>query len=110
MTEFHDFLRRKLAYVAIAEFKPGAFPEARAIYEEAVATYMKGFQGAYLLQEPGTDRGIATIFWESVEDWEEHQTQAYQNILDRMNPLFAKPPIVKLCDVVGEIAPKAERE
>ena len=59
MSEFLDFLRHKFAYVAIAEFKPGKFEEAKHLYEKAVSTYAEGFKGAYLLQKPGTDEGIA---------------------------------------------------
>ena len=64
MTDFLDFLTRKSAYVAIGEFKPGQFDKAKELYEQAVSTYSEGFNGAYLLQEPGTDKGIAVIFWE----------------------------------------------
>ncbi|NEO95896.1 MAG: antibiotic biosynthesis monooxygenase, partial [Moorea sp. SIO3G5] len=74
MTEFLDFLKHNYAYVAIGEFKPGKFQEAQDLYEKAVSTYIQGFKGAYLLQEPGTDRGIAVIFWESIADMEDNQS------------------------------------
>jgi hypothetical protein len=44
MTDFDDFLRHKYAYVAIGEFKPGCFSEARQLYEKAVSTYTKVFR------------------------------------------------------------------
>ncbi|CCQ69086.1 hypothetical protein CWATWH0402_2310 [Crocosphaera watsonii WH 0402] len=62
--EFLDFLKHKYAYVAVGEFQPGKFSEAQRLYEKAVSTYKDGFQGAFLLQKPGTDEGIAVIMWE----------------------------------------------
>lgn len=108
MSEFLDFLRHKFAYVAIAEFKPGKFEEAKHLYEQAVATYAHGFKGAYLLQLPDTDKGLALVLWESVEDMAASQTAAYQEILKQMTPLFAKPPITDIYEIVSEIVPKGE--
>jgi heme-degrading monooxygenase HmoA len=101
MTEFLDFLRHQFAYVAIGEFKLGKFEEAKQLYEQAVSTYGQGFQGAYLLQEPGSDRGIAVIFWSSMGDMEANQNEACQAILDRMSPLFAHTPKTAFYEVVS---------
>ena len=106
MSEFQDFLQHKFAYVAMGEFKPGKFQEGKQLYDRAVSTYTRGFKGAYLMQEPGTDRAIAVIFWESVEDMEANNTEAYQAILHQMAHLFAKPPMTSLYEVVSEITPK----
>jgi heme-degrading monooxygenase HmoA len=107
MSDFHDFLKRQYAYVAIGEFKPGKFEEAKNLYEQAVATYTKeGFDGAYLLQEPGTDKGIAIIFWESAADMEANKTAAHEAILEKMGHLFVKPPVTNFSEVVSEIEPK----
>lgn len=106
MSEFQDFLQHKFAYVAIGEIKPGKFQEAEQLYDKAVATYTRGFKGAYLMQEPGTDRGIAVIFWDSVEDMAANNTEAYQAILHEMSPLFAHPPTTALYEVVSEITAK----
>lgn len=104
MSEFQDFLRYKFAFVAIGEFKAGRFSEAEQLYEKAVSTYGQGFKGSYLLQEPGTDRGIAIILWESLEDMEANQnSEAHQEIVHKMNPLFAKPPSVGFYEIVSEI-------
>jgi heme-degrading monooxygenase HmoA len=103
MSEFMDFLKHKFAYVAIGEFKPGKFEEAKRLYERAVATYAQGFKGAYLLQKPGTDQGIAVIFWEDVEDMDANQSEAYQTILKEMTPLFAKSPTTDFYELVSEI-------
>ncbi|MBE9225043.1 antibiotic biosynthesis monooxygenase [Phormidium sp. LEGE 05292] len=106
MSEFLDFLRHKFAYVAFGEFKPGKFEEAKQLYEKAISTYHHGFQGAYLLQIPNTDKGIAIIFWESEQDMAENQSEAYQEILKQMSPLFAITPQTDFYEVVSEIAPK----
>jgi len=108
MREFHDFLKHKFAYVAIGEFKPGRFADAQRLYEKAVSTYTDGFKGAYLLQKPGTDEGIAVIMWDKIEDMEANQTEAYQAILAEMNDLFVKPPITDFYEVASEI--KGEEE
>ncbi|NEQ87973.1 MAG: antibiotic biosynthesis monooxygenase [Moorea sp. SIO2I5] len=105
MTEFLDFLKHKYAYVAVGEFKPGKFQEAQDLYEKAVSTYIQGFKGAYLLQEPGTDRGIAVIFWESIADMEENQSEAYEAILNQMSHLFTKAPTTSFYEVCSEIQP-----
>jgi heme-degrading monooxygenase HmoA len=103
--DFQDFLKHKFAHIAIGEFKPGKFEAAKKLYEEAVLTYTTGFKGAYLLQEPGTDKGISVIFWESVEDMTANQSDAYQSILKKMMPLFAKPPETVVYELVCELKP-----
>ncbi|MCC5637301.1 antibiotic biosynthesis monooxygenase [Nostoc sp. CHAB 5844] len=108
--DFQDFLRHKFTHVAMGEFKPGKFEAAKKLYEEAVLTYTTGFKGAYLLQEPGTDRGISIIFWESVEDMEANQNEVYQNILKKMMPLFVEPPKTVVYELVCEIHSKEKDE
>ncbi|MBW4577840.1 MAG: antibiotic biosynthesis monooxygenase [Aphanothece sp. CMT-3BRIN-NPC111] len=108
MSEFLDFLKYKFAYVAIGEFKPGKFQEAEQLFEKAVATYTEGFKGAYLLQEPGTDKGIAVILWESLEKMEANQSELNDAILQQMTPLFAKAPKINFYEVCSEIPPKDE--
>ncbi|ACB52578.1 unknown [Crocosphaera subtropica ATCC 51142] len=101
--EFLDFLKHKYAYVAVGEFKPGQFCEAQKLYEKAVSTYKQGFQGAFLLQKPGTDEGIAVIMWEKLEDMEANQSEVCQKILEEMTPLFVKPPKTDFYEVCSEI-------
>lgn len=103
MSDFDDFLRHKYAYVAIGEFKPGCFSEARQLYEKAVSTYAEGFQGAYLLQEPGTDRGIAIILWDSIETMDGHQDDVYRQTLGKIAHLFENPPVTSFYEVCSEI-------
>lgn len=108
MTEFLDFLRHKFAYVAIGEFKPGKFEEAKQLFEKAVSMYSQGFKGASLLQLPGTDKGIALVYWESVDDMTANQSEAYEEILRQMTPLFTALPNTNVYEVVSEIHPQKE--
>ncbi|MDJ0737440.1 MAG: antibiotic biosynthesis monooxygenase [Nostocaceae cyanobacterium] len=105
MSDFHDFLKHQYAYVAVGEFKPGKFDEAKQLFEQAVSTYSQGFKGAYLLQEPNTDKGIAIILWDNREDMEANHSQAYQEILAKMNHLFATSPTTVFHEVVCDIKP-----
>ncbi|MGV2827452.1 antibiotic biosynthesis monooxygenase [Myxosarcina sp. GI1(2024)] len=103
MQEFLDFLKHKYAYVALGKFKSGRFAEAQRLYEKAVSTYTKGFQGAYLLQKPGTDEGIAVIIWEKIDDMQDNQTEAYKAILEEMSHLFITKPDTSFYEVCSEI-------
>ena len=103
MSEFLDFLQHKYAYVALGKFKPGKFAEAQKLYEKAVSTYTTGFKGAYLLQKPGTDQGIAVIIWERIDDMQDNQTEAYKAILHEMSHLFAAAPDTSFYEVCSEI-------
>jgi heme-degrading monooxygenase HmoA len=103
MQEFDDFLKHKYAYIAIGEFQPGRFAEAQKLYEKAVSTYTKGFKGAYLLQKPGTDEGIAVIMWENPGDMSAHQNETYEQIMKEMSSLFAKSPETNFYELCSEI-------
>jgi heme-degrading monooxygenase HmoA len=105
MSDFLDHLEHKYAYVAIGEFKPGCFAEARQLYEKAVSTYTEGFKGAYLLQEPGSDRGIAIILWENPGDMDAHHSAVYEKALERISHLFATPPATGFYEVCSELGP-----
>ncbi|NJK41000.1 MAG: antibiotic biosynthesis monooxygenase [Acaryochloridaceae cyanobacterium SU_2_1] len=105
MSDFQDCLQRRYASVAMAEFKPGKFAEVRHLYEQAIATYTKGFAGAYLFQEPGTDKGVSVILWDSLEEMEAHQGTEHQNILNQMAALFADPPQTSVYELVCKIDP-----
>ncbi|MEM6517947.1 MAG: antibiotic biosynthesis monooxygenase [Cyanobacteria bacterium P01_C01_bin.70] len=105
MTDFLDCLQHKYAYVAFGEFKPGCFSEARQLYEKAVSTYSDGFEGAYLLQEPDSDRGIAIIFWDNPGDMDEHHSKIYDETLSKISHLFVEPPKTGFYEVCSEIMP-----
>ncbi|MBD2578940.1 antibiotic biosynthesis monooxygenase [Oscillatoria sp. FACHB-1406] len=104
MSEFTDFLKHKFAYVAIGEFKPGKFTEAEQLFVKAVSTYKQGFKGAYLLQEPNSDRGIAVIFWENIGDMDENHNEVCDAILQEMSHLFLAPPTTSFYEVCSEIS------
>lgn len=106
MSDFQDFLTRQFSHVALGEFQSGKFDEAQSLYEAAVATYAQGFQGAYLLREPDSDRGISIILWNSVEAMEAHQTEAHDAILKKMAPLFKHPPQTAFYEVVCHMTPE----
>ena len=108
MTEFTDFLKHQVAYVAMGELQPGKFAEAQRLFEKVVSTYVEGFKGAYLLQKPGTDEGIAIIIWNNMEDMEANQNEANQKILHQMAPLFTQPPTTNFYEVSSKIDPKNE--
>lgn len=103
MTDFFDHLKHKYAYVSIGEFKPGCFAEARQLFEQAVSTYGKGFKGAYLMQQPDSDKGIAIILWDSIEDMDEHHSAIYDRILHQISHLFDRPPVTSYYEVCSEI-------
>lgn len=103
MSDFLDCLKHKYAYVALGEFKPGCFPEARQLYEKAVSTYKEGFGGAYLLQEPDSDRGIAVIFWDDPGDMDSHRSDIYTEALQQISHLFVAPPKTGFYEVCSEL-------
>lgn len=106
MEDFQDFLTHKIAHVTIGEFQIGKFDEARKIYQDAVSTYGKGFKGAYLLQEAGTERGIAVILWDNEENMKANEgTDIHKAVLKKMMPLFADTPRTMYYEVVTEIQP-----
>ncbi len=107
MSDFQDFLTRRYAHVARGEFKPGKFEEAQSLYEEAVSTYAEGFEGAYLLREPGTDQGLSVILWDNLEHLEAGQhSDAHGAIMKKMAPLFTQQPNSGFYEVVCDIKPK----
>lgn len=109
MEDFQDFLTHKIAHVTVGEFQVGKFDEARKIYQDAIATYGQGFKGAYLLQEQGTERGIAVILWDSEESMKANEgTDIHKHVLRKMMPLFASTPSTTYYEVVTEISPPPE--
>jgi len=105
MKEFLDFLKHKYAYVAIGQFKPGKFDEAQQLYEKAIATYGEGFGGSYLLQEPETDKGIAIIFWSSVEEMEANKNDVHEAIVKEISHLLVEPATTSVYEVCSTFDP-----
>lgn len=106
MSEFLDFLKHQYAYVAIGEFKPGCFQEANELFVKAVSSYSQGFEGAYMLQKPGTDCGIAVIFWDNIEDMDANRTRIHNEVLEKMSHLFIGAPETSFYEVCTHILPK----
>jgi heme-degrading monooxygenase HmoA len=108
MSDFQDFLKRKYANVAIGEFKPGMFAKMQQLYEAAIKTYKdkEGFVRAYLLREPGTERGISVILWEGEDEMATQESEEYKAILEQMGPLFAHPPTLRTFELVEEFSPE----
>ncbi|MEM8639685.1 MAG: antibiotic biosynthesis monooxygenase [Cyanobacteria bacterium P01_G01_bin.54] len=106
MSEFLDFLKHPYAYVAIGEFKPGCFNEAEQLFVKAVSSYSQGFAGAYLLQKPGTDQGIAVIFWDDAADMEANRTAIHEAVMQEMKHLFAGVPETGFYEVASQVKPK----
>jgi heme-degrading monooxygenase HmoA len=103
MQDFQDCLNHRVAYVTMGEFQNGKFDEAKQLYDEAIATYGEGFKGAYLLQEPGSDRGISIILWDSEDSMKANLTDAYKHVLQKMMPLFVHTPTTTTYEVVNEV-------
>lgn len=103
MSDFQDFLKHSYAHVAIGEFRPGCFEEAAELYQQAIATFTTGLKGAYLLREPGTDRGISIILLEHDDDMEANENSAQQAILKKMAPLFSHAPKTGVYEVVCDV-------
>ncbi len=78
-------------------------PKLNNCMKKAVSTYTTGFKGAYLLQKPGTDQGIAIILWEKIDDMQENQTEAYKKILQEMSHLFTTQPNTSFYELCSEI-------
>ncbi len=104
MSDFQDFLKHEQAHVVIGEFKPGCFCEAQQLYNKAVATYREGFKEALLLREPGSERGISIILWDSVDHMDEQQrSDTHQAILKQMTPLFTQQPHNEIYELASHI-------
>lgn len=108
MSDFQDFLTHAIAQVTIGEFQLGKFEEAQQLYQDAVSTYSAGFRGAYLLREPGSDRGISIILWDNEEMMQANDSEVQQAILRKMAPLFVGKPVTATYEVVSETQPPTE--
>jgi heme-degrading monooxygenase HmoA len=106
MSDFHDCLTHSIAQVTIGEFLPGYFEQAQQLYLEAVSTYADGFDGAYLLRDGASDRGISIILWQSEAAMAANQTNLHNAIVQKMAPLFAGSPQNNQYEVVSMIPGK----
>ncbi len=110
MSDFQDCLKRRFASVAVGEFKPGKFAEVQHLYEQVISTYSDGFEGAYLFQEPGTDKGVSVILWDNLEDMEASESEEQKAMLNKMAPYFSEPPKVSVYELVCKIDPSETKK
>ena len=47
--------------------------------------------------------------WEKIEDMEANQNEIYQEIMEKMTPLFVKPPKTDFYEVCSEIDGSSEQ-
>ena len=82
--------------ITIVQVKIDKLDEAIKIYEDSVvpaAKSQKGFQGAYLLTDRKTGKGISFTLWDSEEDAvTTEQSGYYQEQLGKFKDIFTAPP------------------
>jgi len=75
------------ARITIVQGKVDKLDESIKIYEDSIITAaksQKGFQGAYLLTDRNTGKGISCTLWDSEEDADANeQSGYYQQQLDK---------------------------
>ncbi len=84
------------ARLTIAQGMINKLDESIKIYEDSIITAaksQKGFQGAYLLTDRNTGKGISCTIWDSEEDAvANEQSGYYQEQVDKLKEFFAGPP------------------
>ena len=85
------------ARLTIVQVKIDKLDEAIKIYEDSVvptAKSQKGFQGAYLLTDRNTGKGISCTLWDSEEDAvANEQSGYYQEQVGKFKDFFTAPPV-----------------
>ena len=85
------------ARLTIVQSKVDKLDEAIKIYEESIITAaksQKGFQGAYLLTDRNTGKGISCTLWDSEDDaFANEQSGYYQEQIDKLKDLLTAPPV-----------------
>ncbi len=84
------------ARLTIVQVKIDKLDETIKIYEDNVvpaAKSQKGFQGAYLLTDRDTGKGISCTLWDSEEDAvANEQSGYYQEQIGKFKDVFTAPP------------------
>ena len=84
------------ARLTIVQVKIDKLDETIKIFEDSVvsaAKSQKGFQGAYLLTDRNTGKGIACTLWVSEEDAvANEQSGYYQEQVGKFKDFFTAPP------------------
>ena len=85
------------ARLTIVQVKIDKMDETIKIYEDSVvsaAKSQKGFQGAYLLTDRKTGKGISCTLWDSEEDSvANEQSGYYQEQIAKFKDFFTAPPV-----------------
>ena len=84
------------ARITIVQGKIDKLDESIKIYKDSIITTaksQKGFQGAYLLTDRNTGKGISCTLWDSKEDAvANEQSGYYQEQIGKFKDLFTAPP------------------
>lgn len=85
------------ARVITVHAQPGKIEEAATLYRDSVipaARQQKGFNGAFLLTDPVTGKGVSVTLWDTEADQKAGESSGYvQQQLAKMAPLLAGPPL-----------------
>ena len=85
------------ARVTMVQGKVDKLDESIKIYEDSIITAaksQKGFQGAYLLTDRNTGKGISCTLWDSEEDADANeQSGYYQQQLDKLKDFLTAQPV-----------------
>ncbi len=91
------------ARLTSVQVKIDKLDETIKIFEDSIiseAKLQKGFQGAYLLTDRNTGKGISCTIWDSEEDAvANEQSGYYQEQVDKLKEFFAGPPTREGYDV-----------
>jgi heme-degrading monooxygenase HmoA len=84
------------ARVVIVRIQPGKADEAANLYRDSVVPagqQQQGFEGALLLVDPDTGKGLSVTMWESEAAMERSEDSGYfKEQLAKFGELFAEPP------------------
>ena len=85
------------ARLTSVQVKIDKLDETIKIFEDSIiseAKLQKGFQGAYLLTDRNTGKGISCTIWDSEDDAvTNEQSGYYQEQIDKLKEYFAAPPV-----------------
>ena len=84
--------------VVTVQVKPDMIQEAIDIYNVSLlpaAKHQKGFQGAYLMTDAATGKGLSITVWETENDMVDGERSGYyREQLAKFGSLFTAPPVM----------------
>ncbi len=94
---------------ATVQVLPGKTQEAIDIYNNSVvpaAKAQKGFQGAYLMTDASSGKGLSITVWETEADMEAGESSGYfQEQIGKFGGVFAGPPTREHYELSVEVGP-----